>query len=134
MTTVIRRIGPHEAADLVGDVAYPKGEINRHLLSTTHIEAGYVDGILVAIWGLIPPTIVSNQAYIWVYTTAGLEGHEFIFVRQSQKVVKKFLEEYDTIVGVTEVGEDRSIRWLKWLGAEYGVPQGKWKPFVIRRK
>lgn len=134
MSVAIQRVNPAEAARLVGGVAYTKDQINRHLLATTHIEAGFIDGKFVAVWGVIPPTMVSDQAYIWVYTTMDLVGHEFVFIRNSQRMVEKFLKEFSTIVGVTEIDNKRAVRWLKWLGAEYGEPQDGYMPFVIRRK
>jgi hypothetical protein len=49
-------------------------------------------------------------------------------------MVEKLLESYERIVGVTDIGETQSIRWLKLLGAKYGEPDGKVLPFEIRRK
>lgn len=134
MTIAIRRVTPTQAASLVGPVAYTQDQINRHLTSTTHIEAGFIDGELVAVWGIIPPTMLSDQAYIWVYTTEHMTGHEFVLVRHSQRVVEKFLEQFSTIVGVTDRYARRSRRWLEWLGAVYGEAEGELVPFVIRRK
>ena len=44
------------------------------------------------------------------------------------------LEQFKSIVGVVLMGNKRSIRWLKWLGAEFGEPNGKLIPFTIRKK
>jgi hypothetical protein len=44
------------------------------------------------------------------------------------------LRRYKVIVGNCIVGEDKSIRWLKWLGAKFGKPEGNKVPFVIRAK
>jgi hypothetical protein len=44
------------------------------------------------------------------------------------------LQRYPTIVGNCIVGEYKSIRWLKWLGAKFGRPEGNKVPFVIRAK
>jgi hypothetical protein len=95
---------------------------------------GEVDGQLACIWGLIPGSLLSDHAYIWLYTTELVQEHQFIFVRYSQLMIKEMLKEYEFITGNTVAGEDRSIRWLKWLGAEFGMPKGKLIPFVIRRK
>lgn len=97
------------------------------------IWRGRIDGKLACIWGLIPRTILSHQAYLWLYTTDVIAGHQFIFVRHSQLVMEKMLEEYSPIVGHAMVGNHRSICWLKWLGAEFGHPQGLGLPFKIMR-
>ena len=106
----------------------------RCLLTTTKLWVGMVDGVLVCVWGLIPPTLFLDQAYLWLYTTEAVKDHEFIFVRHSQRAVEEMLKEFPTIIGHVKAGEDRSIRWLKWLGAEYSEPAGKLIPFIIRGK
>lgn len=108
--------------------------INKCLELTTHLWAGMVDGEFVCTWGLIPPTLLSTEAYLWLYCTEAIKDHEFIFVRWSQKAVEEMLERYPLLVGLASVDNARGIRWLKWLGAKFGVPQGKAIPFQIRKK
>jgi hypothetical protein len=135
---VIKRVTPKEIGEMVSLMkSMTKDErerAERHLRNTIPIYAGFFDGAFAAAWGVIPPTLASNQAYIWVYTTEALKGHEFLFIRYSQRMVEKLLESYERIVGVTDIGETQSIRWLKLLGAKYGEPDGKVLPFEIRRK
>ena len=35
---------------------------------STKSWVGYVDDTLICCWGLIPPTIMANTAYLWLYT------------------------------------------------------------------
>jgi hypothetical protein len=100
---------------------------------STFIWAGFVDDILACIWGVIPPTMMSNQAYLWLYTTDVVKEHQFLLVRHSQRVIEELLKEYPSIVGHVIVGSDKSFRWLKWLGAKFGEPQGTAVPFRISR-
>lgn len=102
--------------------------------SSIPLWKGMVDGQLACIWGLIPGCVLSNSAYIWLYTNELIQEHQFIFVRYSQRMVEEMLKEYEYIHGNTEIGADRSIRWLRWLGAEFGIPRGRLIPFTIRRK
>ena len=95
---------------------------------------GWVDGELIAIWGLIPPTLVSNQAYLWMYATDAVKSHTFLFVRHSQRMVERMLKHYETIVGHCLADARDSIRWVKWLGGEFSYPEGQVVPFTIRRK
>ena len=104
------------------------------LMLTTSLWVGKVDDKLVCTWGLIPPTILSNQAYLWLYATDAVKDHEFLFVRHSQIAIQKMLEEYELITGHAEVTATKSIRWLRWLGAEFGESDGNILPFVIRKK
>lgn len=101
---------------------------------SVEIYQGMVDDVIICVWGLIPPTLLSNQAYLWMYDTDAAQDHQFLFIRYSQRIVEKMLEEYETIVGHAHAENTRGIRWLKWLGAEFGHPLGKMIPFTIRKK
>lgn len=98
------------------------------------VYKGKIDDEVACIWGLVPPTIMSTQAYIWLYTTDIASNHTFVLVRYSQMMIQEMLKDYEALVGHCRVGDDRAIRWIKWLGAEFGAPQGKLVPFTIRRK
>jgi hypothetical protein len=98
------------------------------------IYQGRIDGEVACIWGLVPPTVMSTQVYIWLYTTEIADKHTFILVRASQRMVEELLKEYDAITGHCRIDDERAIRWIRWLGAEFGSFQGKLVPFVIRRK
>lgn len=101
--------------------------------SASNVWTGFIDGELVCMWGLIPTSLLSDWAYLWLYTMETLQGNEFLFVRRSQLAVQEMLKEYPVIVGHAVIGNDRGIRWLRWLGAIFGEPQGQLIPFSIRR-
>ena len=98
------------------------------------IYRGTVDGKVICIWGLVPSSLLSDRAYLWLYTTKEVEEHQFIFVRHSQRMIEEMLKQFDIIVGHAHIDAPRSIRWLKWLGATFSEPDGKRIPFVIRKK
>lgn len=111
-----------------------KAIMNDCLMSTRHLWAGTVDGAVACVWGLVPPTLLSSQAYLWLYTTELVKEHTFLFVRHSQRAVEEMLDEYPTIVGHCIVGNNQAIRWVKWLGGVFNEPDGKKLPFMILRK
>jgi hypothetical protein len=134
--TRIRRISNHEAEELLKVIELDdvgQKTMDFCLLMSTVIWAGFINDKLACIWGVIPPTLMSSQAYLWLYTTDVIKGHEFILVRHSQLVIDEVLKEYPSIVGHALMGAEKSIRWLKWLGAEFGYPQGTGIPFRITR-
>lgn len=94
---------------------------------------GSVDNKFACAWGLIPPSLMSYQAYLWLFTDNIIKGHEFLFVRHSQVQVQEMLKRYPTIVGHTDSQSTKTMRWLKWLGATFGEPTGKLVPFTIRK-
>ena len=58
---------------------------------TSSMWAGLVSGEFVCAWGLIPPTILSDRAYLWLYTKESIEPHEFLFIRYSQIAIQEML-------------------------------------------
>lgn len=96
--------------------------------------AGFVDGKFVCTWGLIPPTLMSDRAYLWLHVTPALIGNEFAFVRHSQVVIEEMLKDYPIIKGHTFALNISAIRWLRWLGAKFGEPEDGVREFTILRK
>lgn len=96
--------------------------------------SGYVDGKLICCWGLIPPSLLSNQAYLWMHSTDAVKDHQFLLVRHSQRIIEQALRVYDRIIGHCNASAADSIRWLRWLGAEFEPPSGPYRGFVIKRK
>lgn len=96
--------------------------------------SGYVDGKLICCWGLIPPSLLSDQAYLWMHSTEAVREHRFLLVRHSQRIIEKSLERYGRIVGHCVATATDSIRWLRWLGAEFAPVDGGFCAFTIRKK
>lgn len=96
------------------------------------VYAGFVDGEFICCWGLIPPTFLSNQAYLWMWAPEPIK-HQLVFIRRSQIQVAKMLERYERIVGHCQTKAKSSQRWLRWLGAEFDTPDGGVMAFTIRR-
>lgn len=140
MTVSIVRITGHEAYDLIYPQHLAKLSVinqetmHRALTNSLRVWVGFVDGVAVATWGLIPPTMLSDTAYLWLYTDENLREHMFIFIRKSKLAIEEMLAEFPIIVGHAAVGAEKSCRWLKWLGAEFDAPQGHLLPFTIRAR
>ena len=132
--TKIKRIDTVTAErymSLINYDALEREAMNYALAMSAYIWVGLIDGGLACIWGLIPPTLLSNQAYLWLNTADLIKGHQFLLVRHSQLVMEEMLEEYPSICGHAIIGNDKAIRWLKWLGATFSEPQGRGLPFRI---
>ena len=93
----------------------------------------YNDEIL-CVYGIAATSLLADEAYMWLFTTEAMADHLFIFVRISRQVIANMLQHYPRLIGHCVVGNDKAIRWLKWLGAEFSKPQGSVVPYVIRIK
>lgn len=106
--------------------------MHRAMRNSSHVWIGFDGSFALVAYGLIPPTLLSDRAYLWLYTTEHIQSHIFSLIRHSQRAIEEMLREYPLIVGHGVVGADRSLRWLRWLGAEFGPPQGNLLPFTIK--
>jgi len=105
------------------------------LKRSTHTFVGYVDGRVAAVYGLITPSLLSDQCYMWLLTTDAATEHKFLLIRHSEVVIEGILGHYARIVGNTSASDVKAIRWLKWLGATYTYPQNeKMIPFTLTRE
>jgi hypothetical protein len=129
------RVDSIAGADLMA--ALPLGEAERSnfhywLTCTQHLWAGFVDDQLACAWGLVPPTLLSDSALLWLHTTPLVNDHRFVFVRRSQLAVAEMLRLYPIITGVTLANAEGSRKWIEWLGGTYGKCEGKVMPFMIK--
>lgn len=137
MTVVVEPLNRQQTRDLILSV---RGGILTDIESktldaclgfATHLWIGKINGKIVCAWGLVPPTLLADEAYLWLYSTPAIAEHKFLFVRYSQRVIEEMLKIYPNIVGVTAIGALDSIRWLKWLGAKFSGSIDNYIPFRI---
>lgn len=140
MTAHLLRIPGGEAYDLIYASCLsmlPDSDreiMHRYMVNSSRVWIGLEDDEVLCFLGLIPPTLLSDRAYLWLQTTAAMREHVFLFVRYSQKVIVEMLQQFPLIVGHCELSATKSVRWLRWLGAEFGDPEGQAIPFSIRAK
>jgi hypothetical protein len=79
----------------------------------------------------VPPTLLSDHAYLWLMVNDLVKEHQFCFVRHSQMELAKMLEKYPTIVGHCDRRHKDSMRWLRWLGAKFSDEPGPYASFMI---
>lgn len=98
-----------------------EGILREWLKRSEEVWQGSVDGELACIWGVVPPTLLSESAWLWMlYDPKHVEEHKFFLVRNSQRYIEYLLTRYQKLVGMVDPNNKGSIRWLKWLGAEFG--------------
>ncbi len=98
---------------------------------TSDLWIGFLGRQPVCAWGLVPPTMLSDRAYLWLYATPAIDEHKFLFIRHSMRVMESLRDLYPIIHGVCDIDNTRAIRWLKRLGAVFSDPYDGHVPFVI---
>lgn len=102
---------------------------------STWTFVGCVDEQVGCVYGLITPTLMSDRAHMWLLTTDLVNEHKFAFVRHSQVVIESILQRYNQIVGETSIKDEKALRWMRWLGAEFKPPpSGIMLPFQITKE
>jgi hypothetical protein len=127
-------VGAIIAESAYSNTATAKDALFDFLRRSVFSYVGTIDEKIACVYGLIAPTLMSDQGYLWLLTTNLVDDHPFVFVRHSQVVIKDMLEIYSEIVGHCDIRQERSVKWLRWLGAKFGESEGVMIPFQIRAK
>jgi hypothetical protein len=90
-----------------------------------------IDGEVVAIFGTWPITLISDVAYLWLYTLPSVKLRPITFARHSRDVTAALLLRYSRIMGHCLKSATNSQRWLRWCGATFHEPIDNVIPFEI---
>jgi hypothetical protein len=82
----------------------------------TMARAGLIDGQVACVWGVRANVILNDSAYLWMLTTQLVDEHPFVFVRHSQLMAEEILKRFSFIHGWVLADNQRSVKWLQWLG------------------
>lgn len=132
------KVEPIEAvalAEVIGglDVTAEHREILlRSVKNATHLWIGTHYETILCFFGLNPPTLLSDTAYLWLYSTPAMQGRTVSLIRHSKRAVQEWHSLYSCIVGHCHCDKPRSLAWLRMIGAEFGEPTGSVIPFEIR--
>lgn len=106
-------------------------EMFEYLVRMGEIWQGLIDGELVACWGVVPPSFLSDSAYVYMIDIPC--SRPLLLARHSREVIKALLQRWPRLYGQCKLNAWSSQRWLKWLGAEFSEPVNGTRPFVINR-
>lgn len=126
-------------SDFYGIVPDPQGlqACGAYFNSSIFSWTGLADDQIACMWGLISPSILSESAYLWLLTSPLIDEHKFAFVRHSQLVLRSILEDFPVITGHVLADQERSKKWLSWLGVTFkpSIDHGQTRliPFELRR-
>lgn len=104
----------------------PHAEILGQLLRRSVIaRAAYVDGSLLAIYGLVRKTLLSGEANPWALFTPAIEDPLFrrVVIKHSKSEFADIAERAEKMWNLVHAENTVAIRWLRWLGFEF--PDGK---------
>lgn len=93
----------------------------------------------IAMFGIIPLTILGNTATIWLLASPELEKVQRAFLKHSRQFINMMLGYYPILINYVDVENRQSLKWLSWLGAKieepkpYGVEGAMFRYFYFKR-
>lgn len=101
------------------------------MAKSTEVWRATEGGSLLCIVGVAPDTLMSRDAYLWMYNPPG--GRQSVSaLRESKRLIQHFLTRYERLVGHCQ--EIKSRRWLEWLGAKFRQTDEPIAIFMIEAK
>lgn len=78
----------------------------------------------VAMFGARRRNFTNNckRASIWLLGTKNIEKNKTEFLRKSKKYIEFFKSKFDILENYIDVNNKKYIKWLKWLGFNFGRP------------
>lgn len=74
-------------------------------------------GIPLCVFGIVPDSCGGSG--IWELGVDAIRQHKKAFLQKSRQVIDGFLKDYSYLTNVVCMENYESVRWLKWLGAEF---------------
>jgi hypothetical protein len=89
---------------------------------------------LIASFGVCP-TEDPKVGCVWLLGTNLMTTIKKTFVKHSFEYLDKMMGDYDCLTNYVSMNNKLSVRWLTWLGAEFGESHGvDYRRFTINRK
>ena len=138
MSVNIQSVDTESLAEILREAHVPLTDREAKIIDHCHkisltTWVGYNDEKLICAWGIVPPSILSQEVYLWLHTTGAVGTSQFLFVRHSQIFIQKLLKDYSAVVGHVKADATDSKRWLKWLGAEFSPGKKGFLNFRIEK-
>ena len=81
-------------------------------------------GLPCAMYGLNPRTLIGSDANIWFLGTPEMCHIKKTFMKLSRLCIGEWLNKYPVLWNIVPVSYEKSLRWLKWLGANINALDG----------
>jgi len=101
--------------------------------------SGVVDGRAAAMFGVVPlEHKYKNAGSIWLLGTTELDKCVPYFIRHSKDWLSRLTKTYDIVGNAVHSENTLHLRWLDWLGFDFGINQNIFgevlHPFLLATK
>ncbi len=81
-----------------------------------------VEGKVVAVFGDAVHSVLGSIGVPWLISTNHVEHHPRAFLKVCKPEVADMLTRHRHLINYVDARNTKAIRWLKWLGFEFGEP------------
>jgi len=118
--------------ECIGLMHHPKDAVNLSFETSSKVYSLRGNDGLYCSFGVSPH---ENIGVVWLLGTRRLAGAKKYFVQNSQKWVDEMMIGFDCLTNVVMRTNALSMRWLKWLGADFNDCQyDGYMSFILKRK
>lgn len=95
------------------------------------------DGIVIAMFGVAAPSLLSTVGAPWMFGTDQIEAHPRSLMRDGRTYIDAMLRLFPRLENIVDARNTKSIRWLRHLGftidpaIPVGVARLPFHPFVM---
>lgn len=116
----------------------PKAAMVEALLASRFARTAFYGLEALAIYGIADMHILGGSGEIWCFGTTAVDNHRLAFARGSRRVVGELLASVPILTNLVDIGDERALRWLAFLGARYVLqPQARggklFQQFILAR-
>ena len=118
--------------ECIGLMHHPKDAVNLSFETSSKCYSLRDNDGLYCSFGVVPN---DNVGVVWLLGTRRLATAKKYFVKHSQKWVDELMIGFDYLTNMVMTTNALSMRWLKWLGAEFNDCQyDGYQSFILERK
>lgn len=76
---------------------------------------------------------VNSNGLVWMLCTKSVERNKIRFLRYTKELLEDTIKTIPRLYNCVWLKNDLHVKWLKWLGATFGVSQGGFQYFEFNR-
>jgi hypothetical protein len=84
--------------------------------------AGFIDGELACLFGIVPGTFLTGEAVPWLLTSSVVQRKPRAFLRASREVIADWMGKYPVLVQQVDARYAQALRWAAHVGFQVEAP------------
>lgn len=141
LAEIAAAVRPADIAELTEALGIPiEQALHEAITGSLRAKKIVVGGEVVAVFGDAVHSILGSIGVPWLISTVHVEHHAKAFLKVCKPEVADMLTRHRTLINYVDDRNTVAIRWLQWLGFEFGdaVPYGPhgfpFRPFSMNRE